>query len=714
MSAAARGRRLRGAALLLLLASVLAPLVLYGGSPVSVAPLPDSTAASGAFDREDASNLVWPHVATSEVSLARDLTIERLGEHKNRVLSATDHWQVVDAASRSHASGKSDASVVREEPDSRNADEEDARVISGNDNARLGQNGMIKEVVRTEGNADGFGEPRDIKEAGEQNGKGFGIELPHAIDVELKDGSGEAGKNNISAMHTIGNLNSSSNEESTVHRLSEQSRDATTPREYQTRARNSNAARRATNSSAGQSTSPDATICIIKDQLTRAKTYLGFVASRGNHGLARELRARMRDIQRALGDATSDRQLPQNVHSRISVMEQTLVKVGKIHDSCSGAVNRLRTVLHSTEQQLQSQKRLANYLGQIAAKSLPKGLHCLTLRLTNEYYSTNSKNRDFPYMEKLEDPKLYHYALFSDNVLAAAVVVNSTLVHAKKPENHVFHIVTDRLNYAAMKMWFLANPMGKTAIQVQNIEEFTWLNSSYSPVLKQLESRFMIDYYFRSGHARPDENPKFRNPKYLSILNHLRFYLPEIFPKLNKVLFLDDDTVVQRDLSALWLIDLKGNINGAVETCRETFHRFDKYLNFSNPLIAKNFDPHACGWAYGMNMFDLSEWRKQNITEVYHTWQKLNENRLLWKLGTLPAGLVTFWNHTFPLDRSWHQLGLGYNPNVNEKDIRRASVIHYNGNLKPWLEIGLPKYRKYWSTYVNFVQVFLRECNINP
>jgi hypothetical protein len=34
-------------------------------------------------------------------------------------------------------------------------------------------------------------------------------------------------------------------------------------------------------------------------------------------------------------------------------------------------------------------------------------------------------------MEKLEDPRLHHYAIFSDNVLAAAVVVNSTLVHAK-------------------------------------------------------------------------------------------------------------------------------------------------------------------------------------------------------------------------------------------------------------------------------------------
>ncbi|KAJ1290130.1 hypothetical protein BS78_02G219200 [Paspalum vaginatum] len=708
-------RRCRGAVLLLLLlATVLAPLVLYGGSPVSVAHLPDSTAASGAFDREDAPNLVWPHMAASEVSLAKDLTIGRLGEHKNRVLSATDHWQVVEAGSGSRASGKSDTAVVRKDPESRNADEEEGLGAVGNASARFGQEGLIKEVVGSQKSGGGFGEHGDSKVVEEQNARVVGTELPRAIGAEHRNESDGLEKR-ISGLGAVVNLNSSSVKESSVHRLSSKTTDTTIPTEHETRASNISATHHSTHSIAGQTTTlPDATIRIIKDQLIRAKTYLGLFASRGNHGFARELRARMKDIQRALGDATSDQQLSSNVHSKIRAMEQTLVKVGKIHDNCSGAVNRLRAVLHSTEQQLESNKRQANYLAQVAAKSLPKGLHCLTLRLTNEYYFTNSKSKDFPYVEKLDDPKLYHYALFSDNVLATAVVVKSTLVHAKKPENHVFHIVTDRLNYAAMRMWFLANPLGKAAIQVQNIEEFTWLNSSYSPVLKQLESRFMINYYFRSGHSRPDENPKFRNPKYLSILNHLRFYLPEIFPKLNKVLFLDDDTVVQRDLSALWLVDLKGKVNGAVETCRETFHRFDKYLNFSNPLIAKNFDPHACGWAYGMNMFDLSEWRKQNITEVYHTWQKLNENRLLWKLGSLPVGLVTFWNRTFPLDRSWHQLGLGYNPNVNERDIRRAAVIHYNGNLKPWLEIGLPKYRKYWSTYVNFDQVFLRECNINP
>ncbi|KAF5760410.1 putative polygalacturonate 4-alpha-galacturonosyltransferase [Helianthus annuus] len=48
-------------------------------------------------------------------------------------------------------------------------------------------------------------------------------------------------------------------------------------------------------------------------------------------------------------------------------------------------------------------------------------------------------------------------------------------------------------------------------------------------------------------------------------------------------------------LSGLWSIDLKGKVNGVVEMCGENFHQFDRYLNFLNPIIAKNFNPHACG-----------------------------------------------------------------------------------------------------------------------
>ncbi|XP_022723663.1 probable galacturonosyltransferase 4 isoform X2 [Durio zibethinus] len=367
----------------------------------------------------------------------------------------------------------------------------------------------------------------------------------------------------------------------------------------------------------------DAWVRHVKDQLIRAKVYLSLPAIKNNPHVTRELRLRIKEVSRALGDAAKDTDLPKNTFDKLKAMEQSLEKGKQIQDDCAAMVKKLQAMLHSTEEQLRVHKNQAMFLTQLTAKTLSKGLHCLPLRLATEYYSLNSSQKNFLNQDKLEDPWLYHYALFSDNILAAAVVVNSTVSHAKHPSNHVFHIVTDRLNYAAMRMWFLGNPPGKATIQVQNFEEFTWFNSSYSPVLQQLGSPSMIDYYFRAHRANSDSNLKFRNPKYLSILNHLRFYLPEIFPKLNKVLFLDDDIVVQKDLSGLWSLDLKGNVNGAVETCGESFHRFDRYLNFSNPLISKNFDPHACGWAYGMNIFDLEEWRRQNITEVYHRWQKL-------------------------------------------------------------------------------------------
>ncbi|KAI3718560.1 hypothetical protein L6452_19437 [Arctium lappa] len=458
----------------------------------------------------------------------------------------------------------------------------------------------------------------------------------------------------------------------------------------------------------------DSRVRYLKDQLIRGRLYLSLSATRTNAHFIRELRLRMKEVQRVLGDATKDADLPKNAYDKVKAMEQTLAKGKQIQDDCTAVVKKLRAIIHSTEEQLRVHKKQALFLTHLTAKTVPKGLHCLPLRLSTEYYSLNSSAQQFLNQEKLEDPKLFHYALFSDNVLATAVVVNSTVSSAKDSSKHVFHIVTDRLNYAAMRMWFLANPPSKATIQVQNVEEFTWLNASYSPVLKQLASQNMIDYYFKTRKAEPDSNLKFRNPKYLSIMNHLRFYLPEIFPKLSKVLFLDDDIVVQKDLTSLWSLDLKGKVNGAVETCGESFHRFDRYLNFSNPIIAKNFDPRACGWAYGMNIFDLEEWKKQNITEVYHSWQNLNQGRQLWKLGTLPPGLITFWKRVYPLDKSWHVLGLGYNPSVSQREIERAAVIHYNGNLKPWLEIGIPKFRGYWNRFVDYEQAYMRDCNMSP
>lgn len=54
----------------------------------------------------------------------------------------------------------------------------------------------------------------------------------------------------------------------------------------------------------------DARVRHLKDQLIRAKVYLGMGPIRSNSQFVRALRLRMKEVQRALGDATKDSDLP--------------------------------------------------------------------------------------------------------------------------------------------------------------------------------------------------------------------------------------------------------------------------------------------------------------------------------------------------------------------------------------------------------------------
>ncbi|WOH10721.1 hypothetical protein DCAR_0730191 [Daucus carota subsp. sativus] len=377
-------------------------------------------------------------------------------------------------------------------------------------------------------------------------------------------------------------------------------------------------------------------------------------------------------------------------------------------------IQKLKDTIFAVNELLIKAKKSGAFASLIAAKSTPKSLHCLAMRLMGEQIANPEKFRDDAPKPEFEDPTLYHYALFSDNVIAVSVVVNSTVMNAVEKSKHVFHVVTDKMNVAAMKVWFKMQPVEGAHVEVKAVEEYTFLNSSYVPVLKQLESAKLQKFYFenRAENATKDvNNLKFKNPKYLSMLNHLRFYLPEMYPKLHRILFLDDDVVVQKDLTPLWRIDMEGKVNGAVETCFGSFHRYAQYLNFSHPLIRDKFSPKACAWAFGMNMFDLDAWRREKLTEEYHYWQNLNEDRTLWKSGTLPPGLMTFYSTTKSLDKSWHVLGLGYNPSISMDEINGAAVIHFNGNMKPWLDIAMNQFKSLWSKYVDNTMEFVQMCN---
>ena len=101
---------------------------------------------------------------------------------------------------------------------------------------------------------------------------------------------------------------------------------------------------------------------------------------------------------------------------------------------------------------------------------------------------------------------------------------------------------------------------------------------------------------------------------HFTIETYFRFFLAELFPQEDKVLYLDGDTLVQKDVKDLFSIDVGDAYLAAtrdMEIIRATHYLGERHASyFENQLGLESIDNY---FQAGVMLVNLKQWRKENF-----------------------------------------------------------------------------------------------------
>ena len=83
---------------------------------------------------------------------------------------------------------------------------------------------------------------------------------------------------------------------------------------------------------------------------------------------------------------------------------------------------------------------------------------------------------------------------------------------------------------------------------------------------------------------------------------------------------------------------------------------------------------------YGLN---LNSWRKFNLSQEVAYWMKEHRKYALWDWGAQSIILAVTYDMWEAVDKRWNLDGLGYKPDISNKEIELAFILHWNGSDKP-------------------------------
>ncbi|CAO2581284.1 Glycosyltransferase 8 domain-containing protein 2 [Lemmus lemmus] len=257
---------------------------------------------------------------------------------------------------------------------------------------------------------------------------------------------------------------------------------------------------------------------------------------------------------------------------------------------------------------------------------------------------------------------------------AAMAAINS--IYSNTDANIVFYVVGLRNTLPRIRKW----------IEHSKLREINFKIVEFNPIVLK-------------GKIRPDSS----RPELLQPLNFVRFYLPLLIHQHEKVIYLDDDVIVQGDIQELYDTTLAlGHAAAFSDDCdlpsAQDNNRlvglqntYMGYLDYRKKAIKDlGISPSTCSFNPGVIVANMTEWKHQRITKQLEKWMQKNveENLYSSSLGggvaTSPM-LIVFHGKYSTINPLWHIRHLGkYHQETREVYSRKMVHSKIHGKLMGW------------------------------
>ena len=266
------------------------------------------------------------------------------------------------------------------------------------------------------------------------------------------------------------------------------------------------------------------------------------------------------------------------------------------------------------------------------------------------------------------------FCLNRRHFVGAVAAVNSIIRNAEHPQSISFHFTIP----------------GSEAPELLTLIEKCFPDPIFRYEIREFQPGSFLEDYIRAG----------KDLTYSShgsqVMNFSRFYLPALYPELDKIAYLDADLIVRGDIAELFAIaTLEEAVIAAASFA--TFKSWQGGFKLDSPILRHvDFDDPV--FNIGVYVTRLEEWRRRDLSAKLEQWMRTHMASFQeFVFGTQSIMNLALYREVQRLPAAWNLVPLGLDPNVPEATLEAAKILHWAGDRKPWTANGL--YQPYWEEY---------------